>query len=366
MRQATSAKCAFSAVVVGAVLLSCGGRYGVGSPLAAVLGQAACPEITGNAMTATFVEDARANATIRAFVTASGDLALTAARVEADVFGACERIAEDLGIPERDRRPARDESRVAASCNAVLVKMEAILRAGAAAHVRAEFTPPRCEVNADVEAACKAQCRGYVEPGDIKATCAPGHLYGRCDGTCTGTCSGVCRGQCDGRMDTSGRCEGTCTGDCSGDCRGRCSVDFQEPKCDLRVTPPSADVRCESACKAHADLTARCTEARVMVRADVNVGEMGRLVDTLSRNLPPLITAQIAYGKRLAGDIQVLVRSGVELPKAFAHLSARAGACLAASANATVTAEVSLRVSVQMSASINAKAGATATGGERM
>src|SRR5690242_17981798 len=124
MKRRTVSKGVFAIGFVGMVLVATGGcggyATGTGSPLAAALGNAACPELRSGAMNASFDEDARANATIRAFVTASGDLAETAARVEADVFMACERMANDLGIDEAARRPRSDQdSKVAASCNAV-------------------------------------------------------------------------------------------------------------------------------------------------------------------------------------------------------------------------------------------------------
>lgn len=289
--------------VAGMAFVACGGglgRVGVGSPLAGAIGNAACPELAGGAMNASFDADADANATVRAFVTASGDLLNVASRVEADVFNACERMAADLDVSESARRPKGDESKVAASCNAVAARIDAILREGASAQVRANYTPPRCEVNGAAEAACKAQCRGQA---GAAGTAQPGSAQG------------------------SARASG----------------------------------RCESSCKAHADLTASCTEPRVDVHATANTGEIAKVVATLDRNLPPLVEAQIAYGQRIAGDVDVLVRTGAELPRAFADLSAKAGACIAAAANATVAAQASLRVSVQASASVSAKAGASSS-----
>jgi hypothetical protein len=331
------------------VLFACGGPIGTGSPLAAAIGGAACPELKGGAMTATFDEDARANATIRAFVTASGDLADTAARVQAEVAAACDRMANDLGVSARGSTE---------SCSAVAARIDAAMKQGASAQLRADITPPQCQANAQAEASCKGQCNAQLDPGNVKATCAPGHLYGRCTGTCTGTCTGACSGRCDGAVTSAGgECRGTCNGSCAGDCKGRCSVDFQEPKCDVQARAPSADARCDGSCRAHANLTAQCTEPRVKMHGNVQAGELANVAATLERNLPPLIKAQIAYGDRIADDVQILVRTGAELPGAFGHLSARAAACVAAAANATASAQASLRVSVQASASISAKAG---------
>jgi hypothetical protein len=368
MRSVLRKKAVFTSGFVGLVLVACGASgVSSGGPLAAVLGGAACPELKGGAMNATFDEDARANATIRAFVTASGDLADVAARVESDVFAACERMGDDLGIPQAERRARNDnEDKVAASCNAVSARIDAILKQGASANLRADVTPPQCQVNADAEAQCKGQCNAQVDPGSVKATCAPGHLYGRCTGTCTGTCSGACNGECQGQTGAGGKCNGTCKGSCSGDCKGGCSVDFQQPKCDVQGKAPSADARCDGSCKAHAELRAQCTEARVKIQGNVSAGEMPKLIATLEKNLPVLVKAQIAFGQRIGDDVQLLVRTGAELPNAFGHLSARAGACVAAAANATVAAQASLRVSVQASAGVSAKAGASGQGGARM
>lgn len=301
-------KLAFAASAVGLVLVACGGQgngIGFGSPLAGAIGTAACPELMGGAMNATFEADARANATIRAFVTASGDLASVATRVEADVFAACERMAADLGVPEDARRPKGDQSKVAASCGAVGARIDGIMKQGASAQVRTNYVPPKCAVNASTDAACRSQCNAAA------------------------SASGTAQGQAQNQQ-ASGAAQGAA----------------------------NADARCDASCKAHADLTAQCTEAVVDVQSTVNTGELPKVVATLERNLPALIRAEVAYGERISGDVDMLVRTGTELPHAFAQLSARAGACIAAAANATYAAQASLHVSVQASASISAKAGA--------
>ena len=90
----------------------------------------------------------------------------------------------------------------------------------------------------------------------------------------------------------------------------------------------------------------------------MNTGEMAKLVATLRANLPILIRAEIAYGQRIAGDVQLLVRTGSELPSALGHIGAHAGACVVGAAGAVVHAQASLHVSIQASASISAKANA--------
>src|SRR5688572_30759659 len=106
-RGVTKPACVLGSVAM--LLSACGGATGPGSASAfsAVLGNAACPELQGGAMNANFDADARANGTIRAFVTAAGDLATVAARVEAEVAEACERIGRDIGVDSSAMRPQR-------------------------------------------------------------------------------------------------------------------------------------------------------------------------------------------------------------------------------------------------------------------
>jgi hypothetical protein len=365
---------AFSIGLPGWFLTACGvgmGGIGQNSPLAGAVETAACPELAGGAMSASFDANARANATIKAFVQAAGDFARVAAEAEAEVGAACQRMGADLGLPSDQMAPRGNESRTAAACNAVAVRMDAILAQGAQGSIKAEVTPPKCTANASVEASCKGQCSAELDPGYVKAHCQPGQLYGRCEGSCSGSCSGTCNGNCQGqcagstRADGScnGQCNGTCQGACRGDCKGSCSVEFQEPKCAVAMKAPSADARCEGNCRADANLQAQCTPAHVRVESAITAGEIPKLVATLQANLPSLIKAQVQYGARIADDIKILVQTGSELPNAFGQLSARAGSCIAAAANATLRAQASIRVSVEASASVSAKAGARGQAG---
>lgn len=357
----------FRSLWVSGLLCACGaGMGGIGQDsLASAVEVAACPELNGGAASASFDADARANTTIRAFVQAAGDLARVAARAEAEVSTACRKMGADLGLSEAQMAPRGEESRVSAACNAVSARIDEILAQGAHASLKAKASAPKCTVETDVAAACKAQCAVEIDPGYVKANCEPGQLYGRCEGTCGGSCSGSCNGKCDGKCAGStdadgtchGECSGQCQGACQGECKGSCSVEFQEPKCAVEMKPPKADARCAASCKAHANLRAECTPAKVSIKADADVGELPKLVATLEENLPVLVSALAQYGERISGDVQVLVNTGAELPNAFGQLTAHAGSCIAAAANATLRAQASIRVSIQASASVSAKAG---------
>ena len=113
------------------VAASCG-EFGADATGNAI-GNLACPELRGGAANATFEADANANATIRAFVTAAGDLAAVAAAAENEVGSACERMGRDLGVPPEQMAPRENQGRVEAACTAVSARMDAILQAGASA-----------------------------------------------------------------------------------------------------------------------------------------------------------------------------------------------------------------------------------------
>lgn len=85
---------------------------------------------------------------------------------------------------------------------------------------------------------------------------------------------------------------------------------------------------------------------------------MAKLVASLQVNLPILVRAELAYGKRIAGQIKTLVEISGELPGIIGQAGMHAAACVGASADAVLNAQVSLSVSVQASASVSGKAGA--------
>lgn len=331
---------------------ACAGGLGGGG-----LDGLACPELRGGALEGSFTSSPKANATLRAFVQASGDLSTLSAKIEAEVGTACEKMGKDLGLKSEEMGEG-----TAARCNALNARIDAIV--GAAGNVKATFTPPECHASAQAQADCSGVCSGHVDPGSVVANCDPGKLSGTCEGTCDGACDGVCNGDCagecagrDAKGQCAGRCKGTCHGSCNASCHSSCSGKWKAPRCDADVTGPSADAKCNASCKAHAEITAECTEPKVNVVASATTGDMAKLVATLQANLPVLIRAEIAYGKRIADDIKGLVKVSTELPSVIGQAGAHAAACVAASASAIVHAQASISVSVQASASVSGKAG---------
>jgi hypothetical protein len=265
------------------------------------LGAAACPELHGaqSALGASFSADARASAKVGAFVQASKDLMNVSLQIEAEATEACQRMGHDLGMAPAELAP-RDGGggRAAGACGAVGARIDAIMRQGV--RVRVAVTPPQCQANLAAEA--------------------------QCQGSCSGSASGAGSGAVNG-PNASGSAHG------------------------------SADAECQGSCKAHANVQAACTPA--LVNAQVSQGgEMAaRLAATLQANLPLLLHAELALGRRLAGDVQTVGQIGVQLPRVVGNAGARALACVAAAADATASASVRVNVSVQASASVSGRVG---------
>lgn len=120
----------------------------------------------------------------------------------------------------------------------------------------------------------------------------------------------------------------------------------------------SADAECNASCKAHAEFTAYCTPAAVTVIPN-QTNEMAlRLANSLRANLPLLLHAQIALGKRVIADADTVVQVGKNMPGIIGKAGTHAVACVASAATMTVSASASIKVSVQASASVTARAGA--------
>ena len=93
------------------------------------------------------------------------------------------------------------------------------------------------------------------------------------------------------------------------------------------------------------------------MRAGQNVELAVRLMQTLQANLPELIHAEFALGKRLSGSARVIVSVGSQLPNVVGNAGAEAMACVAAASSATVKASMRIDVSIQASASVTSRVG---------
>jgi hypothetical protein len=282
-------------------------------------------------------------------------------------------MGADLGVPASEMQPVQGQNggRASGACRPVFARIDAILRAGVSAQLKVDFTPPECRVTADAYARCAGECQVNVDPGYIIAHCEPGKLEGYCQGTCQGRCEGTCNGACAGNcsaQNAQGQCAGFCNGECRGQCtatcHAKCEGTWQAPRCNVNAKAPSVDAKCEASCKAHAEISAQCTPANVNVVAQAQgVADIERLVATLRANLPGLLRAQIGYGQRLFGAIEILVDAGADLPGVVADATAKGVACMSAASAVTVQAQASIRVSVQASASVSGRVSGAAGGG---
>jgi hypothetical protein len=349
------------AVVLSFVFAGClpGGKYGA---LAA-----ACPAMTGSVdpMALRFSANARADLKVRTFVASARDLVEISAQMESEAADACRRMGQDLGVPPSDLASRSDEPGDAArvACDAVAARIDAMLRMGAMVQVYAQ--PPQCSASVDARARCSGACQFQLDPGEVVAQCDPARLSGYCSGRCGGNCEGNCRGQCNGQClvrDASGQCAGRCSGECYGacdaTCHARCEGQWQAPRCEGYVQGPQMDAECQASCSARAEFRGGCTPPQVSVRAGQNVQDVLRLAGTLQQNLPQLLHAEFALGKRLIASAEAVVNVGAALPKIIGDAGAEAIACTAAAADASIVASARIKVSVQASANVTGRIGA--------
>ncbi len=329
---------------------------------------ATCPGLSSpDPLSLRYSQNAIADGKIKTLLAASHDLISLSAQMENEVLDACRRMAFDLGVSPAEMTPRNSDQAGAAAqaaCAAVSYHIDAILRQGI--QVQVQVTPPMCQANLQAKAHCDGACAATVDPGRIVATCEPGRLSGYCNGTCHGqcdtNCQGQCQGQCTGQSNNGqcvGRCLGTCNGSCDGTCHAYCQGNWQAPQCQGTITPPSADAECNASCNAQAEFQASCTPAQVLVRSGQNAELAARLVRTLQANLPELIHAEVALGKRLTGSARVIVSVGSQLPNVIGNAGAEAMACVAAASSATATASMRIDVSIQASASVTGRVGAS-------
>lgn len=341
-----------------ALAASCygGGIYG---PLGAT-----CPALSAaDPLTVQVSSNGAADAKIRTFLAASHDLVAVSVQMENEVLGACRAMAADLGVNPAQMNPSNPNQPGAgaqAACAAVAAQIDAIMRQGFSMRVQA--FPPQCQANLQAKANCEGVCSAVVDPGRLVAECEPARLSGYCSGTCRGQCDANCQGQCQGQCSAlsangqcMGRCVGTCTGNCDGTCHAYCQGYWQSPQCQGYVQAPRVDAECNASCSARAEFQASCTPAQVSVAASHNADMALRLARTLQVNLPQLLHAELALGKRLTQSARVVVSVGSQLPRVVGQAGAQALACIAAASNASVNASMRIDVSIQASASVTGR-----------
>jgi hypothetical protein len=337
-----------------------GGVYG---PLGAT-----CPALSApDPLSVRYSANAVADGKVKTFVAAAKDLVGVSLQMEREASDACARMAYDLGVSPAEltpRSPDQPGAAAQAACAAVAARMDAALSQGI--RVQVSVTPPVCQADARAKARCDGVCAAQVDPGLIVAQCEPARLSGYCNGTCQGQCDANCHGQCQGicvvpgaNGQCAGRCLGTCSGSCDGVCHAHCQGTWQAPECQGYLRPPSADAECNASCNAQADFRASCTPALVFVRFSQMDDLAARLALTLQANLPELLHAEIALGRRLEGSVRAVMSVGSALPQVVGNAGAEALACIAAASSASVQASTRIDVTLRASAGVTGRIGAS-------
>lgn len=134
----------------------------------------------------------------------------------------------------------------------------------------------------------------------------------------------------------------------------RCGPDARrEARCAaICSTSPK---ECAVLCSAQAALYAQCTLPAVSVAASSDLEEVVKLARSLEENLPSLLYAEIALGKRLANHAQQMVVISSRLPGDLKGAGPRGMACAALAATTTGKALARLKAVVDQSAAAIAK-----------
>lgn len=359
--------------------------------------------------------DVQGAAKMKTALTASFQLQGFAASIEADLKGACGKLAADLGAQVPADAKAEDTCKAAA-------KAIGEIKAKAGGSFKLSIKPPACSASVSAMADCSAKCDANVKGPSAQVKCEGGELSGecgakcegkcelsaggQCGGSCNGSCdanfSGECQGKCDGKCDGKatgkaggadckgkcegkcdaggkGECKGSCKGscelkggaECKGTCSGKCSVEMKAPKCTGKVQPPEMSAECKGKCDAEVNAKVDCTPAQVMVKAEGSADAKAaeKLVAALQGNLPAVLKVAIGMKDKaigvaanvkgvlegVQGSMSAMVKGG---PTAAAKLTACVGGKFtgAFDAAASIQANVNVSVNVQASASASGEA----------
>ena len=278
---------------------------------------------------------------LHSFLVASAELDRASIELEQSVYGACQKMAKELGMP------VTGDTRTL--CNAVVAELDANLKVSVSQEKRlvTRTVPPVCTTEVDFAAGIVAECEAKLV-ADVDIRCE-----GRCGGTCAGACEGRCAasgpsGQC------AGVCEGTCRGECSGTCQGYADVD--------------ASAECKASAEIRASVNTTCTEPRVeVVQQDVTVVDttkFDRAMAAINAGLPTILRAGkkaelVARAAVLwAKTLGRLVKAGGGLIADLGEQTLCVGAQFAASLAAVAQVQARFEVSIEVSASVSASAGA--------
>lgn len=358
-----------------------------------------CPEFSASA---NFGESLEIDADVKTFMMAAGQLEILGNAMVADVSAACVDIATAAGRDSSTWSGLEGSELVEVACQEADAGVTAVLAAAGDVSIQFFVEGGECKISLDATADCYAQCdvSGQCTPAQLEAKCEPGKLAGSCSGECTGrcdggtvTCQGSCSAECTGSCDAScvgkcngtessgqcdgecvGQCTGTCNGSCSGSCEytaltcegtchGECSVEFQEPYCEGKFTPPECDLdaECKANCEASVSAQAECTAPTVTYQViGTGTAELTALAAALQKHLPTLIVNGVERGQAVVDYGLAIQASANAIVDKAEQLSAKAGICAVVAADAVASASINIQVSVEASASVSSSASAGA------
>jgi hypothetical protein len=368
------------------------------------IGQAAqgCDELqTGN------VDNITVDVKVRAFLHAAVDLRAVTDKMKTAVHDACVHIASDLGANDTWSALSGDDSIAnknnTGACDAARAKISAIMDSDAAKTANFALVVSRGECHADfkAEADCETGCAANTmcDPGKVEDRCEPGKLSVTCtdkcaaqsycvgkvdvEAACSGKCEASCHGQCDGtctdetgnRTENDANCHGKCSTSCHGKCTGRCQIEesagiacganiacegsctstFTNPVCTTTFTPPKCtiDESCFESCRASVTAKTVCEPPTVSLEANVQNGDVQKLVATINANLPAVIDAAEAQGKLALQVGGRLVATGSVVLQNAGNLDGKSIACVTAAAKSAGDSAATLQVSADASGAVS-------------
>ena len=183
-----------------------------------------CPNSPEAAMNASFGLKGELEGKVKAALAAGAALQGLAAELEADVAGACGKLAKDLGASDSDLNPKSDGpgKKAEAACKAAS-KLIGQVKAKAKGSLSVKVKPPKCSASMNAMAECAGKCDAKVDPGSAKVQCEGGEISGKCEGQCKGSCTVEAGAEC------SGSCSANCEGKCDGEISGKCDGNVQWP-----------------------------------------------------------------------------------------------------------------------------------------
>jgi len=357
------------------------------------------------------------DAKLKGLLDASSKFDKVAVDMEKGVIEACGEIGKALKMKDEElKAEAKDGEGAKKVCEAVAAKLEAFMKANAAAKITVTVNGPKCHADLDGLMNCYKECGSPIDAGEVKASCEPGHLSGECSGKCEGSCEiepgsaeckgsckgscsgkceasfngkcgGNCKGKCDGK-NASGKCAGTCEGSCDaqaegscggtcdgkcdatcevkapkasckGRCSGSCDVDMKAPSCDVEIKPPKVSIECQASCTAKAQSSLKCDPPGVVITVNDSAkagADVMAVIAGLKKALPKIVEIGYSKGKAAAKAGATLVTQVSGSVDAIGKAGVKGATCATVALGSIKSAVGGVSASVDVSVKVNVSA----------